>query len=253
MSPIVLLPADIREMSQFVWHVVNEYYLRPLVAIGATPLVLPALGDALDLDKVLSRVDGVLITGARSNVHPRNYGTTPEPAHEPFDEARDKTSLELIRRALASGVPLLAICRGIQELNVALGGTLVAELRDADGHLTHRLEAFKDPEELFSFTHDAQFEPGSGLAEIVGAPSIRVNSAHIQAIDRLAPRLAVEARAADDTIEAVRVTDAPAFAYGVQWHPEAWAEKDRPSAALFEAFGKAMRQKRETTARDAAE
>jgi putative glutamine amidotransferase len=192
---------------------------------------------------VLERVDGLLVTGSRSNVHPARYGAAPSEKHEPFDEARDATTLPLIRAAVTMGVPMLAICRGVQELNVALGGDLVAEVHEVPGRMDHRGAASDDSDVRFGLSHEVAFEPGSRLAEVVGAPAIRVNSVHRQALGRLGAALVVEARAPDGTVEAVRVEGARAFACGVQWHPEYWAAGDAPSAAIFRAFGEAARRR----------
>jgi len=245
MGPLVLVPADRREFDGYVWHGSPEAYLKALAWIGAAPLVLPALGDALDIDAVLDRVDGVLLTGSRSNVHPERYGITPSERYEPYDPARDETTFRLIPAALQRGVPLLAICRGMQELNVALGGTLVTEAQERPGSLDHRAPIGLPNDERFKLAHDVTFEADSHLAKLLGAGCVRVNSVHRQVIGELAPPLAVEAHAPDGTIEAVRVRDAPAFAYGVQWHPEYWVATDAPSGALFKAFGRAARERAE--------
>jgi putative glutamine amidotransferase len=242
-SPLILVTADVRESDGYVWHAALETYLTALTWIGAIPLILPSLGEAIDLESVIARVDGVLVTGSRSNVHPARYGVEPSERHEPYDHARDATSLRLIRLAVERGVPLFAICRGFQELNVALGGTLETEAQERPGSLDHRAAPDRPQDERFQLAHDVTFTDDSRLAELLGARCIRVNSLHRQAVDRLAVRLVVEARASDGTIEAVRVADARAFAYGVQWHPEYWVTTDVPSGALFHAFGKAARDR----------
>jgi len=243
MSPLILVSADIRESDGHVWHAAAQRYLKALAWIGAVPLVLPSLGDALDLESVLQRIDGVLLTGSRSNVHPGRYGEEPSPRHEPYDFGRDETTFRLIPLALEMGVPLLAICRGFQELNAALGGTLHTEAQERLGSLDHRAPPGLPTDERFGLAHDVFFEPDSRLAELLQAESIRVNSVHRQVIGDLAPRLVAEARAPDGTIEAVRVRDAAGFAFGVQWHPEYWASTDVPSGAIFRAFGEAARDR----------
>ena len=243
MSPLILLPADRREFDGYVWHASVEKYLNALAWIGAVPVILPSLGDALDLDAALQRVDGVLLTGSRSNVHPARYGEEPSARHEPYDLARDETTFRLIPLALRRGVPLLAICRGMQELNAALGGTLVTEAQERPGSLDHRAPIGLPNDERFKLAHDVTFEPDSHLAKLLGSGCVRVNSVHRQVIGKLAPRLIVEAKAPDGTVEAVRVADAQNFAYGVQWHPEYWAATDAPSGALFQAFGRAARER----------
>jgi putative glutamine amidotransferase len=241
MTPLVLVVGDVREFDGYVWHASVESYLEAVAWMGATPLILPSLGDALDIEGVLERVDGVMLTGSRSNVHPARYGVEPSARHEPYDLARDATTFRLIPAALDQGVPLFAICRGFQELNVALGGSLVTEAQERPGSLDHRAPLGIPNDERFALKHEVNFEPDSRLGALLNSCCIRVNSVHRQVIDRLAPRLVVEARAPDGTIEAVRVKDAPGFAFGVQWHPEYWAATDAPSGALFRAFGDAAR------------
>jgi len=157
--------------------------------------------------------------------------------------ARDETTLRLIPLVLEMGIPLLAICRGVQELNVALGGTLITEAQERPGSMDHRAPIGPPNDERFKLAHDVTFEEGSELAKLLKAGCIRVNSVHRQVLGELSPRLIVEARAPDGTIEAVRVKDASNFAFGVQWHPEYWASSDAPSGALFRAFGDAARER----------
>jgi putative glutamine amidotransferase len=243
MTPLILVSADRREADGYIWHAAAETYLKALAAIGAVPIILPSLGEALDLEGALDRVDGLLLTGSRSNVHPARYGVEPSERHEPYDLARDDTTFRLIPLALRMRVPLLAVCRGFQELNVALGGTLVTEAQERPGSIDHRAPIGLPNDERFKLAHDVTFEPDSHLAKLLGAGCVRVNSVHRQVIGELAPRLIVEARAPDGTVEAVRVADAAGFAYGVQWHPEYWAASDAPSAAIFRAFGEAARER----------
>jgi len=239
-SPLVVLPADVKDIDLYRWHAAAETYCRAVIAgFGGTPLVLPSLA-GVDIDAVLDRVEGILLPGSRSNVHPALYGAAPDSTTEPYDTARDATSFALITRAIARGVPLLAICRGMQELNVALGGTLLSEIQDLPGRDDHRAPASSDQDERFAIRQEAMLAPGGALAAALAADRIRINSLHRQGIGRLATGLAVEATAPDGTIEAVRVTDAPGFAIGVQWHPEYWVESDETSARLFAAFGRAV-------------
>ncbi len=226
-------------------HQVGDKYVDSVVlGAGAVPLLIPALGEALALDPVLERLDGVLITGSPSNVEPHHYGGPPAREGNLADPARDATTLPLIRRAIELGVPLLAICRGIQELNVALGGTLHQHVHELPGRRDHRSDKSKPHPERYEPVHHIRLTPGGRLQEIFeGAESVPVNSLHAQGIDRLAERLAVEAVAEDGTIEAVRVRDAVAFALGVQWHPE-WRVLDNPwSRRLYAAFGAAARER----------
>jgi putative glutamine amidotransferase len=244
MVPVILVPADVRPGCLYRRHAVPEPYLTAIAGAGGVPIVLPSLGEATRFDAVLDRVDGVLTTGAPSNLHPSRYGRAVSEQHKPFDEARDATVLKLLRETLARAIPLLAICRGMQELNVALGGTLSAHIQSLPGRLNHSAPESEETDVHFGLTHEVVFEPGARLARMVGADSIRVNSVHSQAVDRLAPGLTVEARAPDGTIEAVRVKGTRAFAYGVQWHPEHWAGRgDAPSTIIMRAFVDAARQR----------
>lgn len=241
-TPIVLVSADNRVFDHVRWHATPAQYVEAvLYGSGAMPLVLPALGGALDLDAILDRVDGVLLTGSRSNVHPTLYGLEPAPQYEPYDEARDATTLPLIHRALARGKPLLAICRGFQELNVALGGTLHTEIQEFEGRMDHRAPDTSDQDARYAIRHRIQVVPGSCIGRIVEADAVEVNSLHRQGVADLAPGLVIEATAPDGTIEAVRVADASGFAVGVQWHPEYWVRSDSVSSRLFQAFGEAVR------------
>ncbi|HUG62862.1 MAG TPA: gamma-glutamyl-gamma-aminobutyrate hydrolase family protein [Methylomirabilota bacterium] len=241
-SPVVLVSPDVRHFQGYDWHAAPQTYLEATLSRGgAMPLILPAFGPRIDFDAVLDRVDGVVCTGSRSNVHPARYGVTATDEMGPFDEARDATTLPLIARAIERGVPLLCICRGMQELNVALGGSLVSEVQEKDGRMDHRAPETDLQEARFAIRHPVKVEPGGCLGRIVGGDAIDVNSLHRQAIDHLADRLAVEAVAADGVIEAVSVRGAPGFVLGVQWHPEFWAATDAPSARIFEAFGDAVR------------
>lgn len=239
---IVIIPADTRRLDGYDWHASPvQYASAALEAAGVIPLIVPAFGaDGPDLiDTVLDRVDGVLISGARSNVDPVLYGAASSAENGPYDPDRDSTSLALIRRSIERAIPLLAICRGIQELNVALGGTLATEIQDEAGNLDHRYPESDDPDVRFGLRHPVNLEPGGCLHNILAAPKVMVNSLHRQAIGRIAPGLDIEARAEDGVVEAVSVAGAQAFALGVQWHPEYWATTDEASRKLFEAFGKA--------------
>ena len=243
--PLILVPADVRPGDGYAWHAAPETYLAALVhASGALPLILPSLAVTPDFDALLSRVDGVLLTGSRSNVDPERYGSPATPETEPHDKRRDAVTLPLIAAVLRRGVPLFAICRGMQELNVALGGTLIAKVHEEPGRSDHRAPASDDADIRFAINHDVTIVPGGVLADIMGTDTIRVNSLHHQAIGRLAEGLAVEATAPDGTIEAVRVEGAAGFALGVQWHPEYWVRTDAPSHKLFAAFGEAVRRTR---------
>lgn len=242
-KPIVALPADIREFEGAVWHAApNQYVQAALKVADVMTFIVPAFEDGNEIDEILDRVDGVLISGSVTNVHPSLYGKPATDSDGPFDMARDATSLPLIRRAIDRGIPLLAICRGIQELNVALGGTLANEIQELPGRSDHRKPDVTERDGMYAIRQPVFIAEGSCIANYLGfSGEIQVNSLHRQAIADTAPRLKVEATAADGTIEAVSVIDAKNFAVGVQWHPEYWAETDAPSRALFHAFGDAVR------------
>lgn len=241
-KPLIAVTSDVRHFDNYTWHAVPAQYLRAaLEQAGVCPLVVPSFGEATDFDAVLDAVDGVMATGSKSNVHPALYGAAPSEAHEPYDAARDATSLPLIRRAIERGIPLLAICRGMQELNVALGGTLAVEIQELQGRMDHRAPVSDDQAERFAIRHPVHVAPGSCLHDVMKTATIQVNSLHRQAIDHAAPGLAIEAVAEDGTIEAVSVKNAPGFTLGLQWHPEWWASSDPTSRRIFEAFGEAVR------------
>lgn len=239
--PVIAVPADLKTFEGYRWHACAAQYLEAAAHVsGALPMIVPALGGELDYTTILDSVDGLLLPGSRSNVHPGHYGEAPTPAYEPFDEARDATTLPLIRAAIQRGVPMFAVCRGYQELNVALGGSIITEIQELPDRMDHRAPDSTIQEERFAIRHTIAPRAGGHLATILGAEPVMVNSLHRQALGRLAEGLAIEATAEDGTIEAVSVRDAKAFALGVQWHPEYWAGSDPASRKLFEAFGSAI-------------
>lgn len=240
--PLIAVPTDVKSFENYIWHCAPEQYLAAAIDVAeVTPLLVPSFGAKMDADAILDGVDGLLVTGSKSNVNPELYGIEPSEAFEPYDNARDATSLPLIRAAIDKGVPVLAICRGLQELNVVLGGTLATEIQDLEGRMDHRAPQSDSQAERFALQHPVKIAPKSCLAEILKSDSVKVNSVHRQAIDRLAPELEIEAVAEDGTIEAVSVKNARGFIVGVQWHPEYWVQSDAPSRKIFEAFGDAVR------------
>lgn len=240
---VVAVPADFRIFDGIAWHAMqNQYVNAALKVADVLSFIIPAFETGNDPDAILDRVDGLLVSGSASNVHPALYGAPVREEDGPFDTGRDATSLPLIRRAIERGIPMLAICRGIQELNVALGGTLQTEIQEQEGVWDHRKPDTPDRDAAFAIRQSVIVREGTCIARHLGlAGEIQVNSLHRQAIAQTAPRLQVEAAAPDGTIEAVSVIDAKAFAVGVQWHPEYWAETDAPSRHLFTAFGDAVR------------
>ncbi|MAS13319.1 MAG: gamma-glutamyl-gamma-aminobutyrate hydrolase [Nitratireductor sp.] len=242
-TPLIAVSTDAKDFEKYIWHATPQAYLEAAIAAaGVLPVLLPSLGEKLDLDSLLDTVDGVLLTGSKSNVYPALYGGEASEENGPYDHARDATTLPLIRKAVERGVPLLAICRGIQELNVALGGTLATEIHEREGAFDHRGPQEADQDTRFAIRQTVKVAPDGCLARIFDTSEVRVNSVHRQGVDTPAPRLEIEAVADDGTVEAVSVKDAAGFAVGVQWHPEYWAHKDSASARIFEAFGNAVRQ-----------
>ena len=232
---------------------VGERNLRAVAEVaGALPLMFAGTPDVTEIGALLQAVDGVLLTGARANVHPTRFRTEPHPAHEPYDESRDALALALVDVCVAEGVPLFGVCRGFQEMNVAYGGTLHPEIRELPGRMNHRMprlengEIHPDPAVVFADRHDVTLVPGGVFAQILGCETIRVNSLHGQCILELGRRIVVEGVAEDGTIEAIRIADAPGFALGVQWHAEHNAQGNSVNRALFQAFGRALAARQRT-------
>lgn len=241
-SPIVIVPSCTQQHGAHPYYVAQIKYVDAvLTGTGCQPLVLPALGQRTDWQAVLAVADGVMLTGSPSNVYPGHFGQTVQNPALPLDLARDATTLPLIRAAIDRSIPLFAICRGAQEINVALGGSLHQAVHKAAGFIDHR-EPKGELEAQYAPSHAVTLAPGGMLMQILGgAARLIVNSLHGQGIDRLAPGLVVEARAEDGLIEAYRI-DAPGFALALQWHPE-WRLADNPdSQKLYAAFGYACRQ-----------
>lgn len=207
---------------------------------GALPLIVPSDPDLVDLETLKGACDGFLLTGGRPNVHPEEYGETETEAHGAFDRARDRLTLPLIRDCVERGQPILAICRGFQELNVAMGGTLYPEIRDLPGRMNHRMPPDGTLEEKFALRHDVTLVEGGVFHRIFGGTVVRTNTLHGQGIKEKGTRIVIEGTAEDGTPEAIHIEGAPGFAVGVQWHPEYRAAEDPVSRALFEAFGKAV-------------
>jgi putative glutamine amidotransferase len=245
--PLIGIPADRRMVGAHPFHMVGEKYARAVLeASGAAPLLIPSLAEELGFDELLERLDGLLFTGSPSNVEPQRYQGPPSAPGTLHDPARDATTLPLIRKAVKAGVPVLGICRGFQEMNVAFGGTLHQKLHEVPGHIDHRDDESQPLEVQYGPAHDVTLEAGGVLRGLASSDRIRVNSLHNQGIDRLGAELAVEARAPDGVIEAFRVRAAQTFALAVQWHPE-WQVMSNPfSRALFAAFGQASRERRQS-------
>src|SRR5271167_2430734 len=236
--PIIGIPTCMRTVNERVFHGVNERYPNAVIdATGCLPILIPAIGSKVDVCGVLDRLDGLLLTGSPSNVHPSQYGGEPSYPETLHDPERDATTLPLIRGAVRRDLPILAICRGIQELNVALGGTLHQRVHELPGRLNHR-SSKGSPEGPYGPAHSVTLTTDGLLASLTGAAEVMVNSLHSQGIDRPAPGLLVEAVAPDGQIEAVSLPEAR-FIVGVQWHPEHKALDNPFSSALFSAFARA--------------
>lgn len=240
--PVVGVVSDRRMVGPHPFHMVGEKYLQAVwEGAEAYPVCLPSLAGDFDVLAILHRLDGLLLTGSPSNIEPHHYLGDPSEPGTWHDPERDLASLALIPAAIRVGMPLFAICRGFQEMNVAFGGTLHQKVHDVPGYRVHK-EDPEDPLDVqYGPAHDVLFEAGGRLAALTGAARATVNSLHGQGVDRLGEELVVEARAEDGLVEAFVVRDAPGFNLSVQWHPE-WRVRDNPvSLTLFQAFGKACR------------
>jgi putative glutamine amidotransferase len=239
--------------NRFSAQLVGENNLRAIAEVaGALPLMFAGNPKLTDIPDLLASIDGVLLTGARANVHPSHFNTVPDPKHEPYDEDRDALALPLIEACVARGLPVFGICRGFQEMNVAAGGSLHPEIRELPGRMNHRMprlengEIHPDLEVVFADRHDVRLVPDGMFARIFGRDVIRVNSLHGQGILELGERVVAEGIAEDGTIEAIRFKDAPGFALGVQWHAEYDPQTNSVNRALFQTFGDAVRRHRES-------
>jgi putative glutamine amidotransferase len=233
--------------DRFATQMVGERNLRAVADVaGALPLMFAGSPDITDIGALLDTVDGIVLTGARANVHPTRFHTEPDPRHEPYDVSRDDLALALSEVCVARGIPLFGICRGLQEMNVAFGGSLHPEIRDLPGRMNHRMprletgEIHPDPNVVFADRHEVRLVAGGAFAKILGCETIRVNSLHGQGILEPGARVVVEGVAEDGTIEAIRIADAPSFALGVQWHAEYDPQRNPINRALFRAFGAAL-------------
>jgi len=250
-KPIVAVSTCVKDIGGFDYFCVNDKYINSLVrASGVVPVMLPPIGGELEIEEIMEMCDGIYLTGSVSNVEPHHYGGAPSEAGTLHDPMRDATTLPLIRAAIQYGVPLFAICRGYQEVNVALGGTLHQNVHKVDGMMDHREDRTKEPDVYYGLAHEVKLISGGKLQAIAGTDTIKVNSLHTQGVDRLSDELEIEALAPDGLIEAFHVKKAKAFAIGVQWHPEWKVMENEFSRALFTSFGDACRErakKRSTT------
>ncbi len=240
--------------NRFTAQLVGERNLRAVAeSTGALPLMFAGTPEITDIDTLLATVDGVLLTGARANVHPTRFGCEPHPRYEPYDQQRDALSLALIEVCVERGVPPFGICRGFQEMNGAFGGSLHPEIRELPGRVNHRMprletgEIHPDLDVIFGDRHDVHLVAGGAFAKLLGCDTIRVNSLHGQGILDPGQRIVIEGVADDGTVEAIRIADAPGFALGVQWHAEYDPQNNPVNRALFGAFGKAVTARKRAT------
>jgi len=241
--PIVLVPACSHQIGSHPYYAAQNKYVDAVV-VGARcqPLLVPPLGEDTDIESLLAMADGVMLTGASSNVHSSHYGQELRDPALRLDPARDATTLPLIRAVVERGVPLFAICRGFQEVNVALGGTLLQAVHEVEGMFDHREDKSQPLDVQYGPAHRVALEKGGRLQHILdGETVIQVNSLHGQGLDQPAPGLQVEARSDDGLVEAYSIASAPGFTLAVQWHPE-WRVAENPvSMKMFSAFGLACR------------
>lgn len=233
-------------------HIISETYA--VQAVGSInvsavaevaqglPLLVPALPDMVRIPDLIDQCAGFVFTGGRANVHPQEYGEKPTPAHGEFDRDRDRITLPLIQAIVERGQPFLGICRGFQEVNVAMGGTLYPEIRDLPGRENHRMPPDGTLEEKFALRHEVRFSQDGIFHRLIGNQTVLTNTLHGQGIKSTGPRIVVDGYASDGTPEALYIDGAPGFTLSVQWHPEWNAENDTVSRPLFEAFGIACRE-----------
>ena len=241
--PVIGIPVDVKTIENKPFHAVGEKYIHAVCkGSGTFPVLIPANiieDNPLALSSMIHLFDGIFLPGSVSNVHPERYGQDFEYEGQLTDTKRDKTTFELIRLALANEIPLLGACRGFQEMNIAMGGSLHQQVHNQEGYLDHREDLSKSNEGQYAVAHDIEITAGGLLASIFTPPTHQVNSLHGQGINRLADGLSIEATSADGLVEAFSITDAVAFSLGVQWHPEWCFEQDELSTAIFKAFGEA--------------
>lgn len=242
-KPLIGIPADRRMLDPHPFHMVGEKYITAVRdGAEALPFLIPALGDSIDPDLILSNVDGLLLTGSPSNVEPHHYDGEPSRPGTMHDPHRDETTLRLINRALEKGVPLFSICRGYQELNVVLGGSLHQYVHEQPGYHLHK-EDPNDPLDVqYGPSHEVHLVEGGLLRKLAGRETVVVNSLHSQGIARLANGVTVEAVADDGLVEGFQVDGAKGFALALQWHPEWKVTENEFSMKVFKSFGDACRE-----------
>ncbi len=208
---------------------------------GCMPMLIPANPRLVSVEELLETFDGFILPGGRPNVHPEEYGEVETEGHGTFDRARDAITLPLVRACVERGQPVLGLCLGFQEVNVAMGGSLYPEIRDLPGRTNHRMPPDGTLEEKFELRHEVTLKPGGVFHDVFGATKVMTNTLHGQGIKQPGARIVIDGTAPDGTPEAIYVADAPGFTLAVQWHPEWQADQDPVSRPLFSAFGEAVR------------
>lgn len=240
-TPLVAVSACLKEVNTFKMHTASHRHIESLAEVsGVLPIILPAVGRKADPKPLLDHISGLLLTGSPSNVHPDFYGEKIASSETLIDLDRDNTTLPMIRGAIERGIPVFAICRGIQELNVAMGGTLHQYVHLLPGKRDHRSNKALPPGQRAGLAHSVKLTAGGMLQKIFGNEEVLVNSLHAQAVNQPAPGMIVEALSEDGVVEGISMPSAPGWVLGVQWHPEATFREDLPSRKLFEAFGVAV-------------
>jgi len=254
-KPLVAIASDSVDRYGHAAHALLHGYVDAVSNVAqALPLALPAAPDAIDFDSLVASVDGVVLTGSPSNISPQRYGSSASPDIATLDPARDATVLPLVRRLVDAGVPVLGVCRGFQEMNVAWGGTLNAAVHQRAGAIDHREgDRTRPVVEWYSHSHDIAIVADGLLHRLQGSASAQVNSLHHQGVETLGRGLKVEATAPDGLIEAFSVEGATSFALAVQWHPEMRVHDDHLSHEIFKAFGEACRRRRDSRLRSIAQ
>jgi len=252
-KPTVAIPVDVKDIAGRPFHAVGEKYINA-VAFGANafPVLLPALSQGeqikalneyFDIEELIQQYDGIFLPGSLSNVNPERYGQSQKTPDLPTDFQRDESTYQLIHAALKYDIPLLGVCRGFQEMNVAFGGTLHQKVHDQAEFMDHREDQSKSYDIQYDLAHDIHLTPNGILASLTDSETVRINSLHGQGVDKLGDNLVIEATAPDGLIEAFRVDDETKFALAVQWHPE-WKVEEYPFYnAIFQAFGEAIRKR----------
>jgi len=244
--PIVGIICDREIIGPHAFHIAGDKYIQAIVnASNCLPILIPALAESTCFDQLLKSLDGILLTGGYSMVDPLNYQKEGAEAGTKLDIARDGTSLPLVRLAIDKGIPLLGICRGFQEMNVALGGTLHQKLHENGHYNEHREDNNLSLAEQYSASHQVNLTQDGQFTKILNTDAIEVNSLHTQGIEKLASGLTIEAFADDGLVEAFSVDSAQTFAMAVQWHPEWQYENNKNSIKLFNAFGQACLSRKE--------